>query len=229
MKSISVSVLSSKNEAKDIEKLNYTNADFLHVDEMDGRFVKQKHKTFRMLNKMSNRIYKRLDVHLMVKKPFKLINKYASLNTEYITVPVEIEKVDKCLDLIKEYGIKCGLAISPDTDESILLPYINKIDLIIIMGVYPGKGGQEFIPDTIKRILKIKKIIVAKRAKVKISIDGGVNEKVAKKLDFVDIIVTGSYVTNSDDFDEAIEKIRRYSDKLSTKDKESKKKEKEKE
>lgn len=229
MKSISVSVLSSKNEAKDIEKLNYTNADFLHVDEMDGRFVKQKHKTFRMLNKMSNRIYKRLDVHLMVKKPFKLINKYASLNTEYITVPVEIEKVDKCIDLIKEYGIKCGLAISPDTDESILLPYINKIDLIIIMGVYPGKGGQEFIQDTIKRILRIKKIIVAKRAKVKISVDGGVNEKVAKKLDFVDIIVTGSYVTNSDDFDEAIEKIRKYSDKLSTKDKESKKKEKEKE
>jgi ribulose-phosphate 3-epimerase len=208
MKKISVSFLSSKSESKDILKLNRTSCDFIHVDVMDGRFVRKRHKPYKMLYRMSSSINKRLDVHLMVKKPAKYINRFASLNTEYITIPVEIDKVDKYIDLIKQYGIKCGLAINPETDASILLPYLPKIDLILIMSVNPGKGGQPFIEDTYKKILKIKKIIVAKKVKIKLSVDGGVNDEVAKKLDFVDIIVSGSYVTKSDDFEDAIETIR---------------------
>ncbi len=207
-KKISVSFLSSKNEKKDIIKLERTSADYIHVDVVDGRFAKKKHKPFRKLYKLGNTLTKRLDVHLMEKKPYKSINNFASLNTEYISIHVEIDKVDKYIDLIKEYGIKCGLAIKPDTDISALDPYWNKIDMVLIMSVYPGKGGQEFIDDTIKRILKIKKIIVARKLKIKISVDGGINDKIAKKLDFADVIVTGSYVTRSDNFEEAIEKIR---------------------
>ena len=203
-KKISVSFLSSKDEQKDILKINRTSADYIHVDVMDGRFVKKKHKPYKMLYKMSNAITKRLDVHLMEKNPLKNINYFAALNTEYITVHVELEKVDKYLDLIKEYGIKCGLAINPDTDVSILLPFLSKIDMVLIMSVFPGKGGQEFIDDTIKKILKVKKMIVSKKVKVKISVDGGVNDEVAKRLDFVDIIVSGSYITNSDNFEEKI-------------------------
>ena len=116
------------------------------------------------------------------------------------------------LDLIKEYGIKCGLAINPETDISILLPYLSKIDLILIMSVNPGMGGQEFIDDSIKKILKIKKILVSKKLKIKISIDGGINDEIAKRLDFVDIIVSGSYVINSDNYNEKIETLRRNSD-----------------
>lgn len=203
-KKISVSFLSSKDEQKDILKINRTSADYIHVDVMDGKFVKKKHKPYKMLYKMSNAITKRLDVHLMEKNPLKNINYFAALNTEYITVHVELEKVDKYLDLIKEYGIKCGLAINPDTDVSILLPFLSKIDMVLIMSVFPGKGGQEFIDDTIKKILKVKKMIVSKKVKVKISVDGGVNDEVAKRLDFVDIIVSGSYITNSDNFEEKI-------------------------
>ena len=210
-KKISVSFLSSKDEQKDIIKINRTSADYIHVDVMDGKFVKKKHKPYKMLYKMNNMLNKRLDVHLMEKNPLKNINYFAALNTEYITVHVELEKVDKYLDLIKEYGIKCGLAINPDTDVSILLPYLSKVDLILIMSVYPGKGGQTFIEDTYKKILRIKKIIVSKKVKVKISVDGGVNDEIAKKLDFVDIIVTGNYVTSSDNFEYAVSTIRENS------------------
>jgi ribulose-phosphate 3-epimerase len=159
----------------------------------------------------------------MEKNPLKNINYFASLNTEYITVHAELDKVDKYLDLIREYGIKCGLAINPDTDVSILLPYLSKIDLIIIMSVYPGKGGQEFIEDTYKKILRVKKMIVSKKVKVKISVDGGVNDEIAKKLDFVDIIVTGSYVTNSDNFELAVSTIRNNADKKLAKEKKEEK------
>lgn len=208
MKKISVSFLSSKNESKDILKLNSTSADYIHVDVMDGRFVRKKHKPFKMLYKMGSSVSKRLDVHLMEKKPLKNINYFASLNTEYITIHVEIKDVEKYINLIKEYGIKVGLAINPDTDESMLLPYINDIDMILIMSVVPGKGGQEFIEETYKKILRIKKIILKKKARIKLSVDGGVNSEIAKRLDFVDIIVSGSFVTNSDNFEEAINIIR---------------------
>ena len=219
MKKISVSFLGSKDEQKDIMKLNRTSCDYIHVDVGDGHFVKKKHKPHKMLYKMGSSLTKRLDVHLMEKKPLKHINFYAALNTEYITIHVEIDKVDKYIDTIKQYGIKCGLAISPDTDESCLLPYLSKIDMVLIMSVYPGKSGQVFIEDTIKKILRIKKMIVSKKVKVKLSVDGGVNDEIAKRLDFVDIIVSGSYVTNSNDFEEAIETLRKNSSKNSKKGK----------
>ncbi len=213
MKKISVSFLSSHNVQKDLVKINQSTADYIHVDVMDGRFVKKKNNPFKLLSKMSNTINKRLDVHLMDKNPLKNINYYASLNTEYITVHAELEKLDKYLNLIKEYGIKCGLAINPETDISILIPYLSKIDLILIMSVNPGRGGQPFIDDTIKKILKIKKMIVSQKLKIKISIDGGINDEVAKRLDFVDIIVSGSYILSGEDIDEKIELIRKNADK----------------
>ena len=208
MKKVSVSFLSSVDAQKDIMMLDRTSADYIHVDVMDGKFVKKKRKPFKMLYKMGGSLSKRLDVHLMEKNPLKNINYFASLNTEYITVHVELPKVEKYLDLIREYGIKAGLAINPDTDVSALLPYLQKIDLILIMSVYPGEGGQTFIDDTIKKILRVKKMIVSKKVKVKISVDGGVNDIVAKRLDFVDIIVAGKYITSSDNFEDAIVDIR---------------------
>lgn len=194
-KKVSVSVLSSKNLESDLIKLNsLPTVDYIHIDVMDGKFVRNKNNPFKTLYKMSNVLTKRLDVHLMVKNPLKDINYYAAFNTEYITVHAELEKVEKYLDLIKEYGIKCGLAVNPDTDISLIIPYLSKVDLILIMSVYPGKGGQEFIDDTTKKILKLKKILVSQGLNIKIEVDGGVNDKTISRVYFADILVSGSYV-----------------------------------
>ena len=108
-----------------------------------------------------------------------------------------------------------------------LLPYINNIDMVLIMSVVPGKGGQEFIEETYKKILRIKKIILKRKARVKISVDGGVNDEVAKRLDFVDIIVSGSFITKSDDFEKSIELIRENASINEKKGKEKRNKNKE--
>ena len=207
-KKVSVSVLSSKNLESDLIKLNsLPSVDYIHIDVMDGKFVRNKNNPFKTLYKMSNVLTKRLDVHLMVKNPLKDINYYAALNTEYITVHSELEKVDKYLDLIKEYGIKCGLAVNPETDISLIMPYLSKVDLILIMSVHPGKGGQEFIDDTTKKILKLKKILVSKRLNVKIEVDGGVNDRTISRAYFADILVSGSYVLSGETIEGINDKV----------------------
>lgn len=204
---VSVSFLSSKNVIDDLIDLEATDTDFIHVDEMDGKFVKNKNTQFKILDRMSYVLQKRLDVHLMVKNPSKLIEKYITLNTEYITLHVELG--DKILDYynqIKSYGIKCGLAINPDTDIESIKDYLDYIDLILVMSVTPGAGGQSFMEETTNRILKIKDMI--KKKKILISVDGGINSDTVKKVDGVDIVVSGSFVIKSEDFQTQIDKLR---------------------
>lgn len=205
---ISVSYLSSKNFKEDLRKLNITNADFIHVDVMDGHFVRNKSLPFKKIKDVSAYTNKRLDVHLMVKKPLKFIDNYASLNTEFITIHVETKNIDKSLDLIEAYGIRKGLAIKPETDIEALIPYLDRIDLILVMSVNPGKGGQAFIEDTISKVKKLRKLLDEKNKKILISVDGGINDEVSKKLKGADILVSGSYITSSDDFQYQIYKLR---------------------
>lgn len=205
---ISVSYLSSKNFKEDLRKLNITNADFIHVDVMDGHFVRNKSLPFKKIKDISAYTNKRLDVHLMVKKPLKFIDNYASLNTEFITIHVETKNVDKSLDLIEAYGIRKGLAIKPETDIEALIPYLDRIDLILVMSVNPGKGGQAFIEDTISKVKELRKLLDEKNKKILISVDGGINDEVSKKLKGADILVSGSYITSSDDFQYQIYKLR---------------------
>lgn len=205
---ISVSYLSSKSFKEDLRKLNITNADFIHVDVMDGHFVRNKSLPFKKIKDISAYTNKRLDVHLMVKKPLKFIDNYASLNTEFITIHVETKNVDKSLDLIEAYGIRKGLAIKPETDIEALIPYLDRIDLILVMSVNPGKGGQAFIEDTISKVKELRKLLDEKNKKILISVDGGINDEVSKKLKGADILVSGSYITSSDDFQYQIYKLR---------------------
>lgn len=207
-KKVSVSFLSSKNPEEDLFKLGGTDVDYIHVDVMDGKFVKNKVFPFKLLDRMSYVLQKRLDVHLMVNKPYKFIEEYATLNTEYITIHVELDKdvISSSIELIKSYGIKCGLAIKPNTDIETLKDYLDCIDLILVMSVEPGKGGQEFIESTDDKISKIKSMI-GKR-KISINVDGGINDKTVKRLDKANIVVSGSYVINSSDFQESINSLR---------------------
>lgn len=205
---VSVSFLSSKNKEEDLIKLGATDTDYIHVDVMDGKFVKNKNLPFKLLDRLSYTLQKRLDVHLMVNKPNKFIEEYATLNSEYITIHVELPKevIDSSIELIKSYGIKCGLAIKPNTDINLLKDYLDKIDLILVMSVEPGSGGQEFIGETPNRIAKIKELIGKK--KIAINVDGGINDKTVKYLDKANIVVSGSYVVNSDSFMDAIKSLR---------------------
>ena len=145
----------------------------------------------------------------MTKKLKKWIKKFAHLNCEYITFHIEVTKdVDKYIDLIHSYNIKAGLAISPDTDINLLEPYLDKIDLILVMSVYPGYGGQSFIPDTEDRLKRVKKLVSKK--KILISVDGGINDETINKVkDSVDMVVSGSYITSSKDYIKKIESLKK--------------------
>lgn len=209
MKKIGVSFLSSKNIPRDIGLLNDTDVDYIHVDIMDGKFVKNKTMPFREMRHINDYTTKRLDVHLMVEEASKYIPLYAELNTEYITIHVEIEEdIMKDLELIKSYSIKCGLAISPDTKISSLIPYLPYVDMILVMSVYPGEGGQEFIEDSEDRINEVRELLKSYNIPAIISVDGGINDKSKDKCNNCDMLVSGSYVISSDNFQEKISSLR---------------------
>lgn len=206
---VSASFLSSKNIPEDLTKLNNTDVDYIHVDIMDGKFVHNKTMPFREMRHIYEYTSKRLDVHLMVEDPSKYIPLYAELNTEYITIHVEIdEDILKDLELIKSYSIKCGLAISPDTKVNELIPYLPYLDYVLVMSVYPGKGGQEFILETEEKIKEVKALLNSYNIKAVVSVDGGINDITKDKCKEADILVAGSYIIKSDNFQEKISSLR---------------------
>ena len=206
---ISASFLSSNNIPEDLRKLNDTDVDFIHVDIMDGIFVKNKTMPFREMKHIYKFTSKRLDVHLMVSNPSKYIPLYAELNTEYITFHIETEEdIVKNLELIKSYSIKCGLALSPDTKVREIIPFLPYLDYILIMSVNPGEGGQDFIKETEEKIAEVKALLKAYNIKAVINVDGGINLETKKYCQEADIITSGSYIIKSDNFQEKISSLR---------------------
>lgn len=206
---VCASFLSSKNIPEDLVKLNDTDVDFIHVDVMDGKFVSNKTMPFSEMKHISDYTSKRLDVHLMVENPSKYIPLYAELNCEYITFHVESsEDIIKNLELIKDYSIKCGIAISPDTKVSKLIPYLPYLDLILVMSVVPGRGGQAFIEETINRIKEIRELINSYKLNIAINVDGGINDKTKDKCLDADMLTAGSYIVGSENFQEKISSLR---------------------
>ena len=206
---VSVSFLSSDNAPRDLRLLNETDCDYIHVDVMDGKFVKNKTMPFREMRHIYEYTSKRLDVHLMVVDPSKYIPLYAELNTEYITFHVEVlEDIKKNIDLIKSYSIKPGLAIKPNTKINELIPYLPFIDLILVMSVEPGEGGQAFIEESENRVNEVRELINSYNLDCVINIDGGINNETVKKCKSCDIVVAGSYIINSDNFQDKISSLR---------------------
>lgn len=207
---VSASFLSCSKIIPVVSKLSATDVDYIHVDFIDGSFVKGKKIPFRKIKQIGKYSRKRLDVHLMTKRLKKYIKKFSQLDCEYITFHLEIGKnIEKYIELIHSYGIKCGLAINPDTDFKELEPYLNMIDMVLVMSVVPGYGGQEFIKETVKKVKSLREYIGKKEVSVMISVDGGINEETVKKVKtYVDMVVSGSYITKSDDFQEQIHSLR---------------------
>ena len=205
---ISTSFLSSKNIPKDLTILNETDTDYIHVDVMDGKFVKRKTMPFKEMKNIYRYTSKRLDVHLMVMNPKKYIKEYASLNTEYITCHIETEDVLKNLELSKKYGIKCGLAIKPNTEIKELVPYLPLLDMILVMSVEPGEGEQIFIDETEKKIKELRVLLQEYKSNAMINVDGGINNITKNKCSCADILVSGSYIVLSDNFQDRINDLR---------------------
>ncbi|MBE6157488.1 MAG: ribulose-phosphate 3-epimerase [Firmicutes bacterium] len=206
---VSASFLSSNNPPEDLKKLNETDVDYIHVDIMDGKFVKNKTMPFSEMKNIYKFTDKRLDVHLMVEQPEKYIPLYAELNTEYITFHLETEdNIEENINLIKKYGIKAGLAIKPNTEVKELLPYLPLLDLILVMSVEPGMGGQKFIEETTKKLEELRELLKEYNIDAVINVDGGINSETKSKCNLSDIIVAGSYIVNADNFQERIDSLR---------------------
>lgn len=206
---ISASFLSSKDVVSDLVKLNETDVDYIHVDIMDGKFVKNKTMPFSEMKNIYKYTSKRLDVHLMVDDPASYIPLYASLNTEYITFHVEVDKnIEECLKLIRSYSIKAGLSIKPNTRVSELVPYLPILDMILIMSVEPGEGGQSFIKESENKINEVRALLDSYNSTAVISVDGGINNETKIYCDKADILAVGSYVVSSDNFQEKISSLR---------------------
>lgn len=210
MTKIAVSIL-SKNDPETIKKINDTNADYLHIDVMDGTFVKQSNFPISKIEEISYISNKLLDVHLMVNNPSEYIKQLPTSKTNSITVHYEILNNNfSIIDEIKARGFKCGLSINPETDVKKLFGLLEQIDLILIMSVEPGLSGQTFMTSSLTKVKMLKEEIIKVNSNVKIAIDGGINNTNAKDCinSGCDILVVGTYIVDNDNYQQAIEQLK---------------------
>ena len=203
---ISTSILASNNRLESIKKLNNTNTDYIHIDAMDGIFVPNTQLKIDEINNLEKISTKPLDVHLMTTNPETYIDNLKNKNIEYITIHIEINKnINNLINKIKSYGYKVGLSIKPNTNINTIIPYLNKIDLVLIMSVEPGFGGQKFIPSTLNKAKQLKEL----NKNIIIEMDGGINDTNINKIkEYIDIAVVGSYITNNIDYNQAINNLK---------------------
>lgn len=199
---ISTSILASENRIKSIQELNNTNTDYIHIDTMDGLFVPNTQMNTNEILELESISQKKFDIHLMVNNPEEYIEQLQNKKIEYITIHIEIDKdLNKIINKIKSYGYKVGLSIKPNTNTKEVIPYLNEIDLVLIMSVEPGFGGQKFITNSINKAKEIKNL----NKNIIIEMDGGINNTNINQIkQYVDIAVVGSYITNSNDYNQAI-------------------------
>src|SRR5690554_628155 len=185
------------NLQRDIEMINNSEADWFHLDVMDGVFVPNISFGMPVIKSIAVHAKKTLDVHLMIVDPDRYIKTFAELGTNILTVHYEAcTHLHRTFQAIKAEGMKAGVAINPHTNVSLLEDTIKDIDLVCVMSVNPGFGGQSFIDNTYKKVKQLREIISANGASTKIEIDGGVTNKNAKQLvdAGADVLVAGSYV-----------------------------------
>ncbi|WP_062062384.1 ribulose-phosphate 3-epimerase [Aquimarina longa] len=212
-KRIAPSVLAADfaNLQRDVEMINNSEADWFHIDIMDGVFVPNISFGMPVLRDIVKHATKTIDVHLMIVDPDRYIKTFADLGSTILTVHYEAcTHLHRTLQAIKAEGMKAGVAINPHTNVSVLEDVIKDIDLVCIMSVNPGFGGQSFIENTYNKIKKLREIIVRNNADTLIEIDGGVTDKNAKQLieAGADVLVAGSFVFKSKNPTETIKELK---------------------
>lgn len=201
---IAPSVLSCDfaNIQRDIEMLNNSQADYIHVDIMDGVFVPNISFGLPVCEAMAKHAAKPLDVHLMIVHPENYVEAFKKAGANLISVHYEAcNHLHRNLQQIKALGIKAGVALNPHTPVHLLADILQDIDLVCMMSVNPGFGGQKFIDNTYSKVSQLKDLILQKNSNTLIEIDGGVNAETAPKLikAGADVLVAGSFVFNSPD------------------------------
>jgi len=185
------------NLERDCKMINKSNADWFHIDIMDGVFVPNISFGMPVLASINKYATKPLDVHLMIVNPDRYIKTFSDLNAEILTVHFEVcNHLHRSIQEIKNNGMKAGVALNPHTPVNVLDSIINEIDLVCIMSVNPGFGGQKFIKNTFAKISELKKLIELKKSSAIIEIDGGVTDQNAKELikAGADVLVAGSFI-----------------------------------
>lgn len=204
---ISTSVLDSKDRMLSVIQLNQTKTSYIHIDVMDGKFVPNvQFMDWKEISNLSKISKCPLDVHLMMDNPSIYIEKLKDLNILYITVHLELGRnLKEIFSHIKSFKYKVGLSIKPGTKIEEIEPYLDDIDLVLLMSVEPGLGGQKFMESTISRVLLLKKLIGNRD--ILIEVDGGINDTNINLLKDIDIAVVGSYIINSDDYSKKIDEL----------------------
>ena len=206
---IAASFLDIKGPIVDeVTKLSNLDVDYLHLDVMDGIFVENKTFTYEEFYNITRFTTKPKDVHLMVSDVRRYIDEFSSLNPEFITFHYEAaSEISSVINYIHEKGIKVGISIKPSTDISEIVEYLDYIDLVLVMSVEPGRGGQTFIEDSTKKIEQLYNLRERQNYKYLIEVDGGINDKTIKLCNKADIVVVGSYITRQN-YEEAIKSLR---------------------
>lgn len=203
---VAVSILKCfESEEETIVKINATDADYLHVDVLDGSFTQGSATHYEYLHESK----KPLNVHLMVSRPFDYISTYANFKAESVTIQAELEDdLNALLDYIKSLNMKCGLALSPETPVDRVEPYLSKLDEVLVLSVYPGKGGQGLVEEVLYKIDELADLRESGGYKYSIFVDGGIRDTTIKKVQRADAVVSGTYIVEADDYQERIDKLR---------------------
>lgn len=211
---VGVSFLSSNDTIEnEIKKLDQSNADYIHVDFMDGIFVKNTNLSIPEIKQIDKMVQnKKLDVHMMVCSPNKYVKDFSKMkNVEYVTLHYESHRrpID-VINMLRHTNLKIGIAINPETKVSHVIPLLHLVDQVLVMSVKPGEGGQKFMEDIIYKIESLKELRNENNYHYIIAVDGGINKETAilcKKAG-ADLVDSGSYVVNSDDYNKAIDSLR---------------------